>query len=140
MRKFLHKWHLYFETLPDRLYPFTEEIEGRWVRGKEAYMAVVAKAFQTHGQDKLGYRLILYRGTFHLIGAVAFMVGATIFSRHFFGSEVALYVLLGVAVFALTLQEFLLHPVRYKQSTSKGVFDWLSWVVPMLLYVTIFLA
>ena len=35
MRLLLKRLYLYIESIPDRLYPFTSEIEGRFVRGRE---------------------------------------------------------------------------------------------------------
>lgn len=130
--------YLYFLTIPDRLYPFSSEIEGRWVRGSESYSRSVAAAFEKYGSGRLGYKLTLYRETFHFVGSVLFILAAAMLSENFFGSEIALYVLFGAAVLALSFQEFYVHPKHWEQHRGKSIFDWFSWVLPMMLYFTFF--
>lgn len=135
MKAFLKKAYLYIESLPDRLYPFACEIEGRIVRGRQSYLRAVDRALEKYGPNRLGYKLMVYRGAFHFIGSVFFIVFATLVSRELFGSEIALYVLLGVAIAGLFFQEFYSHPKRYQQARHKGVTDWLTWVIPMMIYI-----
>ncbi len=123
--------HLLLESIPDYLYPFASEIEGRFVRGKKSYIHAVNRALQRYNSHTIGYRLIMYRGIFHFVGAVLFVIVATVFSKYFLGTETALYVLIGAAITALFFQEFYIHPRRYRQTVHKSFFDWLSWVVPM---------
>jgi hypothetical protein len=123
-------------TVPDRLYPFRREIEGKWVRGQRSYEAAVNDALQKYGLGRLGYKLMLYRETFHFLGSLIFMVVSTLVARDLFGSDAALYVLLIIAVMALSFQEFYLHPKTYGQHAGKGVADWLVWVVPIAVYFT----
>ena len=137
MRQFFRKAYEFTETLPDRLYPFASEIEGHWVRGRSSYLHALNKAFETYGPHRLGYKLIVYRATFHFLGAVLFIIFATLISQKLFGSETALYVLLGAAIVALYFQEFHSHPKRYGQSRQKGMVDWLTWVIPMVIYISI---
>ena len=132
------KMYLFFMTLPERLYPFASEVGGQLVRGKRSYERAVARALEAHGFDRLGYKLVLYRGTFHFFGSVVFIVLATLVSKELFGSERALYVLLIAAVAALSFQEFYLHPKWYAQPVGKGVLDWLTWVVPIAAYFFFF--
>lgn len=139
MRALLKRLYLYCESIPDRLYPFTSEIEGRFVRGRESYKKAVEHAINTYGPNRLGLKLQFYRGAWHFIGSVLFIVFSTLISQKLFGSEVALYVLLGAAILALFVQEFFSHPVRFQQSRKKSVADWLTWVVPMVLYVIFWL-
>lgn len=135
MSNFLKKLYTFIETLPDRLYPFACEIEGKWVRGQQSYKNAMDQAFETYGPHRLGLRLTIYRGVFHFVGSILFIIFAALLSRELFGSEVALYVLMAAAIIALALQEFHTHPKRFKQPRIKGIFDWLTWIVPMVAYV-----
>lgn len=135
MKKLLIAIHHWLETIPDKLYPFKQEIEGKWVRGIRAYHKVLEDGIKIHGPGQTSYRLMFYRGAWHLVGSTIFLVGITLLADHLFGNQVALYVLMAAAIVALVMQEFLLHPKRYGQSTRKGVFDVLTWITPMLIYV-----
>lgn len=137
MTKRLRKFYLYFITLPDRLYPIASEINGHLVRGQESYLKAVNDAFKIK-KGHFGYWLLFYRGTFHFIGALLFIISVTLISRDFLHSDNALYFLLAAAIFALTYQEFYLHPKKYKQLTQKGILDWMTWVVPMVMYLVLF--
>lgn len=128
------KFYSYLITIPDRLYPFKSEIEGQWVRGQRSYEAAVKNALEQYGLGRLGYKLMLYRETFHFVGSLLFMVFATLVARDLFGSDAALYVLLVLAVLALSFQEFYVHPKNFGQHAQKGVMDWLAWVGPMAIY------
>ena len=125
-------------TLPDRLYPFACKVGGRRVRGRRSYERAAARAFKRYGLGRLGYKLTLYRETFHFIGSVIFIMLATLLSKRLFGSEAALYVLLAAAIAALSFQEFYVHPKNYGQHARKGIIDWLTWVTPMVLYLLFF--
>lgn len=138
MRKQLHNIYFYFVTLPDRLYPFACEIEGRLVRGRQSYERAVANAFETYGPGRFGYKLTLYRGAFHLVGSILFITLSAVLSKYFFGSDVALYVLLGTAICALLLQEFYLQPLSHQQRARKGATDVLTWVLPIMIYLVLF--
>lgn len=127
------------ESLPERFYPFAEEIEGKLVRGRDAYKRTVEKAVAKYGPDQLGYTIQWYRATWHFFGSVLFIVSATFIARHWFGSETALYVLLGAAITALYVQEFYSHPRRLNQTRRKSVTDWLTWAIPMVLYMIFWL-
>ena len=139
MRALFKKLYLYLESIPDRLYPFTSEIEGRFVRGRESYKKAVETAVKKYGPNSLGYKLQFYRGAWHFLGSVLFIVIATLVSQKLFGSEIALYILLGTAIVALFIQEFFSHPARFQQRRLKNFTDWLTWVVPMVLYVIFWL-
>lgn len=130
--------YFYFVTLPDRLYPFACEIEGKLVRGRQAYEKAVADAFEKYGPNRLSYQLLVYRGTFHFFGSIVFMVLAILVAKDLFGSDIALYVLLGAAIISLSIQEFYVHPRRYGQLTQKGIADWATWVLPMAAYLFFF--
>jgi len=135
--QFFKKLYEFFETLPDRLYPFASEIEGRWVRGRSSYLYALNNAFEKYGPHRFGYKLTVYRATFHFLGAVLFIIFAALVSQKLLGSETALYVLVGAAIVALFIQEFHSHPKKYGQSRQKGVIDWLTWVIPMAIYISI---
>ncbi len=138
MRERITKLYHYVESLPDRLYPFASEIEGRWERGINSYKKSVEEAWAKYGEGRYGYKLNVYRSTWHVLGSVLFLILATAAAKHLFNSEVALYVLVGVAIVLLCLQEFVAHPRRYRQLRHKGILDWLTWVVPMVLYLSLF--
>ncbi len=135
MRTSIQKTYAYFITLPDRLYPFASEIEGQWVRGRRSYEQALDRAIDAYGFGHLGYKLSLYREIFHLVGSILFIFLATLISKTFFGSDVALYILFFAAIAALSYQEFYLHPKRYGQHIKKGVVDWLTWVMPVVIYL-----
>ncbi|MES2006673.1 MAG: hypothetical protein V4436_01030 [Patescibacteria group bacterium] len=130
--------YLYFITLPDRLYPFRNEIEGKLVRGQRSYEQAVKVALEKYGLGRLGYRLMFYRETFHFLGSILFIISATVISKNLFGSDAALYVLLLAAIVALAFQEFYVHPKSFGQRTQKGIADWLVWVAPMVIYLLLF--
>lgn len=128
--------YAFFVTLPDRFYPFANEINGKRIRGMRSYKKAVARALRKNGgMGRLGYKLNMYRQAFHFAGSILVIVIATLLSDRFLGSEVALYVLLFMAIAALTYQEFYLHPRRYGQHIRKGALDWLVWVTPILVYL-----
>lgn len=137
MRKFFKTTYEFLETVPDRVYPFASEIEGRWVRGRRSYLNSLNQALETYGPHNLGYKLTVYRAGFHLLGAILFIIFAALVSQKLLGSEIALYVLMGAAILALFIQEFHSHPKRYGQSRQKGIIDWLTWVIPMVLYISL---
>jgi len=125
----------WFVALPEKLYPFKQEIEGTWVRGIRAYEKAHGKRITIGGTGETSYRVMIYRGTWHLFGSVVLLISLTIIANLLFGSEVALYILMAMSIAALCLQEFVLHSRRYGQTTKKGIFDILTWAAPMLAYV-----
>ena len=135
MGHLLANFYLLLVTLPDHLYPFKNEVDGKLRRGIRSYKKAVAKAQRKYGPGHLGYKLSLYRETFHFAGSLLFIVLATLVSKDFLGSEMALYVLLYAAIAALTYQEFYVHPKRYGQHLKKGIVDWSFWVLPMLFFL-----
>lgn len=138
MKKLLISLHRWFETLPDKLYPFKRHIEGKWVRGKRAYHKALEEGIAIHGPGKHSYRMVIYRGTWHLLGSIVLMISLTVIAQRLFGTNAALYVLMGLAILALFMQEFVLHPKRYGQTTRKGIFDVVTWIAPMVAYVAFF--
>ncbi len=122
-------------TIPDRIYPFSVKIHGKKVRWQTAYNYALKQAMAKGGRGHYGVNLTVYRTICHVIGAFLFILTATLVSKYFFGSDVALYVLLIAATLAITFQEFYVHPRTYGQLRIKGIEDWLSWVVPFGVYV-----
>ena len=135
MKQFFISIYIWLDTIPERLYPFAHEIEGQWVRGKVAYAKVLEEGFALLGPGKMRPKLVIYRGAWHLLGSVVFIISVTLLARDVLGSEAALYILMGAAIAALIFQEFILDPRRYKQQTNKGIIDVFTWVVPMAVYI-----
>ena len=135
MKQFFISVYIWLDTIPERLYPFAHEIEGQWVRGKVAYAKVLEEGFALLGPGKMRPKLVIYRGAWHLLGSVVFIISVTLLARDVLGSEAALYILMGAAIAALIFQEFILDPRRYKQQTNKGIIDVFTWVVPMAVYI-----
>lgn len=121
-------------TIPDRIYPFAEDIEGQRVRFRAAYNRALARIQEERGYGSYGAWLITYRGVCHVMGAVLFIGFSTLVSKQLFGSDVALYVLLVLASFALAAQEFLLQPRTHGQMKMHSIVDLMSWVVPFGIY------
>jgi hypothetical protein len=131
-----HNWrifHQFFESIPDRLYPFASFVEGQWVRGRRSYQHAVQAAFMKYGPNRYGFTLLLYRSLFHMVGGIMFVMLSTIMAEAWFGTAIALYVCVATGAAALFVQEFYLHPKRYGQVTLKSYADWLTWVIPMVL-------
>lgn len=126
-------------TIPDHLYPFVEEIEGERVRWKRAYDAALMRLQLERGYGSYGVRFIAYRGFFHVLGAVLFILFATLISRDLFGTDTALYVLFVLATLALLYQEFYIQRKTFGQMRAHAVADFVSWTAPFLVYVFIHL-
>ncbi len=129
------RFYHFVVTIPDRIYPFAEEIEGQRVRFRRAYDQALARIQAERGYGSYGAWLITYRGLCHVVGAILFIGVSTIVSKHLFGSDVALYVLLILASFALVFQEFVIQPKTFGQMKMHSMVDLMSWVVPFGVYV-----
>lgn len=138
MRDSFDKLDLYLSKIPDRLYPFKAEIEGKFVRGQRAYQHALEAAWEKYGLGSIGYKLMLYRQTWHLVGSLVVIFLATLLVKEFFSTYKALYFLFVIAILIISYQEFYLHPKHYGQKTKKGIVDWLSWIVPMSAYLYLF--
>lgn len=135
----LQALYTFFVTLPNKLYPFALEVEGKRVRGQRAYEEALVRIRALKGPDNYGYTILMYREAFHLVGAILFIMIATYLAHTFLESDAALVVLMIAAIAAITFQEFYLHPRYYRQHLPKSVSDWLTWVVPISIYtVTLF--
>lgn len=127
-------------SIPDRIYPFAEEIEGQRVRFRRAYDQALSRIQEERGYGSYGAWLITYRGICHVVGAILFIGFSTIVSKELFGSDVALYVLLLLASLALIAQEFFIQPRTFGQMRLHSMVDVMSWVVPFGVYVFIHLS
>lgn len=70
-----------------------------------------------------------------MLGALLIIFGAAFVSQSFFGSAIALYLVLFLTVLFITYQEFYLQRRIYRQLWRKGILDWFTWVVPIGLYL-----
>ena len=122
-------------TLPDRFYPFRTKVEGEWVRGKRSYDVALARVRRRLGPGHFGYKVLAYRQACHLVGAIILIVISTVLAKEVLGSEAALYVVLALAILAISFQEFYLHPKYYGQLWRKSVADWAVWVTPIALFL-----
>lgn len=138
MYKKIRNCYLYFVNLPDKMYPFSRKINGKFVRGQKAYLESVKEAFELNGEGVFGFRILFYREVFHLIGSISFITLIALISKKIWGGDFASLFLVGSAIIALTFQEFYFQPKSHKQKTKKGVIDWLTWVVPVFIYFLIF--
>ncbi|HYE23494.1 MAG TPA: hypothetical protein VEA92_03590 [Candidatus Paceibacterota bacterium] len=129
------RFYSFWVTLPNRCFPFAVSVEGKRIRGRAAYEAMLRRVQDVRGPGSYSYALIAYRQVFHVIGAFLFIAAAAFISNRLFGSEVALYVLLVSAGMVITVQEFYFHPRYYQQHLPKSVSDWLAWVVPIGMYL-----
>lgn len=125
--------------IPDHLYPFSEVIDGERVRWKRAYDQALGRMAETHGFGHYGAWLIAYRSFFHVLGSLLFILFATLISQDLFGSQIAVYVLLGMAAFALIYQEFFLQPRTFGQMRLHSIIDVLSWTIPFAVYLYLIL-
>ncbi len=112
-------------TLPDRLYPFRSEIQGKWVRGMRSYNHRLALAYKQYGRGHYGYALMLYRQAFHLAGSLIVIAIGAFFASGF---------ILILAIIGIGCQEFILQRRTYQQLWMKGIADWLVWSAPIGIY------
>lgn len=122
-------------SLPDRFYPFTTKVGGEMVRGKRSYDAALARARRKFGPGHFGYKVLAYRQACHLAGAVTLIIVTTLIAQDLFGSQIALYLLLALAVAGVSFQEFYLHPKYYGQLWRKSIADWMVWVTPIAIFL-----
>lgn len=121
-------------TIPDRLYPFVEDVDGKRVRGRKAYDEALGRIQTNRGYGHYGTWLITYRGIFHVVGATLFIGFSTLISKDLFGSNVAIYVMLIMATVALAFQEFYLQPRTHGQMKLHSLMDLMSWTLPFGVY------
>ena len=127
----------YCVTIPDRLYPFSEEIQGERVRWQAAYDQALARIQEKYGYGRYGVALIAYRSIFHVIGASLFILFLTLITQELFDTNTALYVLFFLAIIALGYSEIIIQKRMLGQHLLHSLFDWFSWVLPMVVYLYI---
>lgn len=125
----------YCVTIPDRLYPFSEEINGEKVRWRSAYDQALARVQHEYGYGSYGLLLITYRGIFHIIGAVLFVFFSVLVSRDLVGSDGSLYLLFAFVAAGILYQELYLQKHTHGQKLFHSFIDWFSWIVPMVMYM-----
>jgi hypothetical protein len=130
------KFYDYLITFPERLYPFTEKTKaGEKLTGERAYKLVAKKNIEIH-EDAYSLKspkLLLWRAVFHLGGSIAlvFIADQMIKNMSFFNG----FALLVFVVFCIALQEFYFQPQYYNQKLQKGIIDFATWMLPILLYI-----
>lgn len=138
MKRFFTSLYQWIFRIPEILYPFSHEIEGKWVRGKRAYQKKLQEGFDLFGHGRFSFKMTLYRGAWHVTGSILFITLITVIADRVFGSQIALYILLGAAIVALCFQEFVIQARQLNQSTRKAMFDVFTWVLPIATYVALF--
>lgn len=138
-KRIYHDPYHFCVTFPERFYPFATIIEGKKVRWRRSYEQRLQEIQATLGEGRYGLKLSTYREVFHVLGAGLFIATATVISHTLWGSDVALPVLFGTAMLAITFQEFYLQPRTYKQRFGKSVVDWFSWVLPLSIYLFVYI-
>ena len=124
-----------FVVFPDTVYPFKTKVEGEWVRGIRSYNATVRRYQRKYGIGRYGYKLAAYRQIFHLAGSLLVIYMATLLALDFLGSRAALAIVLLLATFSISYQEFFFQRRRYRQHWAKAVTDWFVWCAPMGAYL-----
>lgn len=130
------KFYDYLITFPERLYPFTERTKiGEKVTGERAYRLVAKKNVELY-EDAYSLKspkLLLWRAVFHLGGSVFLVfIADQLFKHMSFFNGFAFLVLASVCI---AIQEFYLHPHYYNQKPQKGIIDFATWMLPILLYI-----
>ncbi len=69
-----------------------------------------------------------WREICHITGSLVLLLVATLLG---FTAVVIIFIVLGLW---MTYQEFYLHPKKYNQPLWKGITDWLSWILPFIIY------
>lgn len=125
----------FFIVLPNRLYPFANEVQGQWVRGVRSADMELRRAARRYGPGAYGYKFATYRQLFHLVGSLAVIYGAALLASYFFDSEVVLSIVLGIVTLLITYQEFFYQRHHYRQHWQKAVADWITWCAPIGVYL-----
>lgn len=130
---FIKQIYNFILTIPDRLYLIPSEINGK----KEYFLASynhTKKICQEFAGSGYCREILIWRELFHFLGAI-FFIFLSIGLEKIFKTSFAGLIVLGMVVVWITFQEFYLHPTFYSQSFSKGIIDFLVWVVPIALYL-----
>lgn len=133
--RYLQRTYNYCVTIPDRFYPFSEEIAGERVRWQAAYDKALERKQRLYGYGYYGPKLIAYRGLFHMIGAILFIFFSILITHDLFGNEGALYLLFAFAAAAILYQETYVQKRTHGQKLFHSFVDWFSWIIPMVVYL-----
>lgn len=125
----------YCVTIPDRFYPFSEEVNGEKVRWRSAYDQALARIQQEYGYGHYGPMLVTYRGVFHVVGAILFILFSVLVSRELVGSDGALYLLFSFVAAGILYQEMYVQKHTHGQLLFHSFVDWFSWIIPMVIYL-----
>lgn len=125
----------YCITIPDRLYPFSEIVNGKKVRWRSAYDQALARIQNEYGYGHYGPMLVTYRGVFHVMGAILFILFSILISRDIFGSDGALYLLFSFVAAGILYQEMYIQKHTHGQLLFHSFIDWFSWTIPMAIYL-----
>jgi len=133
----LKKFYEYLLTFPERLYPFTEEVEGKKVTGERAYKIVYSRNERLYGDaySLQSPKLLLWREAFNFGGSIFLVIIAHLMFIHL--SFLNGFVFLVLVVLCVAVQEFYLQPNYYKQKTQKGIIDFVVWMFPIFLYIAL---
>jgi hypothetical protein len=135
MWEVLKKIHDYLITFPERLYPFSEELEGQKITGEKAYKLLALKNKNKYGDaySLSSPKLLLWRQVFHVAGSIVLILISDYLFRNvsFFNG----LLFLGFFIFVIFIQEFYLHPYYYEQKMKKSVIDFLAWILPIIIYI-----
>lgn len=135
MWEVLKKIHDYLITFPERLYPFSEELEGQKITGEKAYKILALKNKNKYGDaySLSSPKLLLWREVFHVAGSIVLILISDYLFRNvsFFNG----LLFLGFFIFVIFIQEFYLHPHYYEQKMTKSVIDFLAWILPIIIYI-----
>lgn len=134
---FVRVWRVYnyCVSIPDRLYPFSEEVDGQKVRWRSAYDQALARIQKEYGYGHYGPLLITYRSFFHIAGSVLFIFFSVLVSRDLVGSDGALYLLFAFVAAGIFYSELFIQPRTLGQKPFHAFIDWFSWIVPMVIYI-----
>ncbi|MEZ4103352.1 MAG: hypothetical protein R3B55_02220 [Candidatus Paceibacterota bacterium] len=130
------KFYDYLITFPERLYPFNEKTkEGKVLSGERAYAYLKEKNIKEFDDaySLKAPKLLLWRALFHFSGSVLIVFIADQMIKHmsFFNG----FSLLVLTIICITAQEFYLHPHYYDQKPQKGIIDFITWMLPIFLYI-----
>lgn len=82
---------------------------------------------------KTNYPLyVLWRAILHVASSLVLLFVSHLVALEY-GYNAPAYVFAALLIF-ITYLEFYLHPKLYHQKLSKGIIDWLSWILPFILY------
>ncbi len=132
------KFYDYLITFPERLYPFSEKTkEGKVISGERAYAYLKEENIKNFDDaySLKAPKLLLWRQVFHLGPSLVIIFIADQMFRHMsFFNGFAFLVLVSLCI---AIQEFYFHPHYYNQKIEKGIIDFTTWMLPIILYIVL---